>query len=58
MAKSTEPLRGEAAWRAAKKEIADRNERAYARGRQVRELQAAEAHRRRLEADRRLMRER
>ena len=36
MSKPTEPLRGEAAWRAAKKEIADRNEAAYARGRQER----------------------
>ena len=51
MAKSTEPLRGEAAWRAAKKEIAARNELAYARGRRVRELRNAEAHRLRLEND-------
>jgi hypothetical protein len=36
MSKSDEPLRGEAAWRAAKKDIADRNEAAYARGRKDR----------------------
>jgi hypothetical protein len=36
MSKSTEPLRGEAAWKAAKKEIADRNEAAFARGRRER----------------------
>jgi hypothetical protein len=31
-----EALRGDAAWKAAKKEIADRNEAAYARGRRER----------------------
>jgi len=36
MSKQTEPLRGEAAWKAAKKDIADRNEAAYARGRRER----------------------
>jgi len=36
MSKPTAPLRGEAAWKAAKKEIADRNEQAYARGRRER----------------------
>ena len=36
MSKPTEPLRGDAAWRAAKKAIADRNEAAYARGREHR----------------------
>jgi hypothetical protein len=36
MPKSNEPLRGEAAWKAAKQEIADRNEAAYARGRKDR----------------------
>jgi hypothetical protein len=36
MSKPTEPLRGDAAWRAQKKAIADRNEAAYARGRQER----------------------
>jgi hypothetical protein len=36
MSKSTEPLRGDAAYKAAKKEIADRNEAAYARGRRER----------------------
>jgi hypothetical protein len=41
MSKSSEPLRGEAAWKAAKKNIADRNEAAYARGR--RERAAADA---------------
>ncbi len=33
---SAEPPRGEAAWRAAKKLVSDRNEAAYARGRQER----------------------
>jgi hypothetical protein len=36
MKKPTEPLRGEAAWKAAKKEVSDRNEAAYARGRRQR----------------------
>jgi hypothetical protein len=36
MTKPDEPLRGEAAWKAAKKNIADRNELAYARGRRAR----------------------
>ena len=36
MSKPTEPLRGDAAWRAAKKDVADRNEAAYARGREER----------------------
>ena len=31
-----EPLRGEAAWKAAKQKISDRNEEAYARGRKER----------------------
>jgi hypothetical protein len=31
-----EPLRGEAAWKAAKQKISDRNEEAYARGRRER----------------------
>ena len=31
-----EPLRGEAAWRAAKKGVAERNEEAFARGRKER----------------------
>ena len=41
MSKSTEPLRGEAAWKAAKKEISDRNEAAYARGRKERAVKDA-----------------
>ena len=50
MSKSTEPLRGEAAWRAAKKEIAERNEAAYARGRNERAARdAARVTRRREE---------
>ncbi len=36
MSKSVEPLRGEAAWKAAKKGISDRNEQAFARGRKER----------------------
>ena len=36
MSKSVEPLRGEAAWKAAKKGISDRNEEAFARGRKER----------------------
>ena len=36
MSKSAEPLRGEAAWRAAKKGVADRNDAAFARGRRER----------------------
>lgn len=48
VSKSTEPLRGEAAWKAAKKDVADRNEAAYARGRRDRAAQAvAHATRRR-----------
>ncbi len=41
MSKPTEPLRGDAAWRAQKKEIADRNEAAYARGRDERAARTA-----------------
>jgi hypothetical protein len=36
MSPAKEPPRGEAAWKAAKQEIADRNEAAYARGRRDR----------------------
>ena len=36
MSKPVEPLRGDAAWKAAKKGVADRNEEAYARGRRDR----------------------
>ncbi len=36
MSPSKEPPRGEAAWKATKQEIADRNEAAYARGRRER----------------------
>jgi hypothetical protein len=36
MNKPIEPLRGEAAWKATKKDIAARNEAAYARGRRER----------------------
>lgn len=50
MSTPTEPLRGEAAWKAAKKEVADRNEAAYARARRERELRdAARVTRRRQE---------
>jgi hypothetical protein len=48
MSKPIEPLRGEAAWKAAKKEIAERNEAAYARGRRERaDRDAARVTRRR-----------
>jgi len=48
MSKQSEPLRGEAAWKAAKKDVADRNEAAYARGRRERAARdAAWASRRR-----------
>ena len=36
MSKPVEPLRGDAAWKAAKKGVSDRNEEAYARGRKER----------------------
>ena len=36
MSKPVEPLRGDAAWRAAKKGVAERNEEAFARGRRER----------------------
>jgi hypothetical protein len=50
MSKSIEPLRGDAAWKAAKKEVAARNEAAYARGRRERaDRDAAWASRRREE---------
>jgi hypothetical protein len=50
MTKPSEPLRGEAAWKAAKKEIAERNEAAYARGRRERAARdAARVSRRREE---------
>ena len=49
MSKSpTEPLRGDAAWQAAKKEISTRNDAARARGAKERAAKAARA-----EADRR-----
>ena len=48
MSKDDTPLRGEAAWKAAKKGVADRNEAAYARGRKERAARdAATASRRR-----------
>jgi hypothetical protein len=45
--------RGEAAWKAEKQRIAERNEAAYARGRRERAARDADAARQRLEADRR-----
>jgi hypothetical protein len=55
MAKSSkEPLRGEAAWRAAKQEVSARNEAAYARGRDDRAKRNADAIRRRIEQDRQM----
>jgi hypothetical protein len=52
MSKSDEPLRGEAAWKAAKKGIADRNEQAYARGRKDRAAKNTAFAARRLEQER------
>jgi hypothetical protein len=52
MTKKTEPLRGEAAWKAARKDIADRNEAAYARGRRDRAARNAAITARRLEEER------
>jgi hypothetical protein len=49
----TEPLRGHAAWKAAKQRISERNEAAYARGRQERAARNADAIDRRRQADRR-----
>jgi hypothetical protein len=51
----TEPLRGEAAWRAAKKEVAERNEEAYARGRKDRAVKNAKAATKRVENERSMM---
>jgi hypothetical protein len=52
VAKSTEPLRGEAAFKAAKQEISARNDAAYARGRDERAKRNAEAIRRQVENER------
>jgi hypothetical protein len=52
MSKPSEPLRGEAAFRAAKKEISDRNEAAYARGREERAVRHASWVARRKEEER------
>ena len=49
---SNEPPRGEAAWRAAKQRIQQANEAAYARGREERAADAAEAATRRRSAER------
>ena len=49
---SNEPPRGEAAWRAAKQRIQQANEAAYARGREERAADAAEAATRRRFAER------
>jgi len=53
MAKPVEPLRGEAAWKAARKSVADRNEAAYARGRQERAARDAASARQRRDEERR-----
>ena len=53
MSKSDEPLRGEAAWKAAKQGIAARNEEAYARGRKERDARNTAFAARRLEEERR-----
>ena len=47
------PLRGEAAWQAQKKAIADRNDAAYARGQKQRAAEEASARARRIDAERR-----
>jgi hypothetical protein len=52
MNKPTEPIRGEAAWNAAKKAVAERNEAAYARGRRERAASDAAAAAWRRDADR------
>jgi hypothetical protein len=52
MSKPTENLRGEAAWKAAKQEIAERNEAAYARGRKDRVARNANFAVRRMEQER------
>jgi hypothetical protein len=60
MSKPIEPLRGEAAWKAAKKGVAERNEAAYAQGRQERTkrdaARAARVNEQQREADRSLPR--
>ncbi len=52
MSKPVEPLRGDAAWKAAKKGVADRNEEAYARGRRDRAAKNTQFAARRLEQER------
>ena len=52
MSKSVEPPRGDAAWRAAKKGVAERNEEAYARGRKDRAAKNTAVAVRRLEEER------
>jgi hypothetical protein len=50
---SSEPVRGEAAWRAEKQRIAANNEAAYARGRKEREVQSERAMKQRVADERR-----
>jgi hypothetical protein len=52
MSKPVEPLRGEAAWKAAKKGVAERNEAAYARGRRERAARHSAWVGRRIEEER------
>ena len=52
MTKKAEPLRGEDAWRAEKREIAARNEAAYAKARQARTVRDAARVSRRREEER------
>ena len=52
MSKPDEPLRGEAAWKAMKKGVAERNEEAYARGRKDRAAKNSAFAARRLEQER------
>jgi hypothetical protein len=49
---ATEPLRGDAAWKAAKKTVSERNDAAYARGRQERLARDAARVSRRREEER------
>ena len=56
--KKSEPLTGDAAFQAAKREVAQRNEAAYAKGREQRDVKEAAAKKRRLDAEKRDVAER
>jgi len=53
MSKDDTPLRGEAAWKAAKQDVAKRNEAAYARARKERTERDTAARKREMAAERR-----